>query len=73
MKVPLLYLLAYCRKAQFFIFCVNEGLLPDAGFFHESIGKICINMLFESSQTHISTLSTTANTFADIARLLKLE
>ncbi len=70
MKVPLLNLLAYCRKAQIFIFCVNAELLPDAGFFHESIGEICIKMLFESSQAHISTLSTTANTLTGIARLL---
>ncbi len=73
MKIPLLNLPAYCRKAQFFIFCVNGELLPDAGFFHESIGEIRIKMLFVSPQVLFAALFTTSNSLAGIAWLLKLD
>ncbi len=73
MKVFLCDFMPYSGKAQIIVFCVNGELLPDAGFFYKNIGEICIKMLFASSQIHISMVSTTANTLAGTASLLKLK
>lgn len=44
MKVSLLYPTAYSREAQFFIFCVNGGLLSDTALSHKIISGFCNKM-----------------------------
>jgi len=72
-KEYLLYLLAYPRKAQIFIFCVNGELLSNKGFFHKSISEICNKMLIVALQIPVLLLLTDINILQNITSLLKLK